>query len=308
MKWYTLGLVLLGLAAAFCVAILVASLRSDPVHASILNQVTAPEEVEILIAAKAMPAMRIVDSAGVARRTVLREQAPRGSYSDVVQVAGHVLTMPMVEGQPFTDSCFVTGGSGKHLAAALADGMRAVSVALTSAPGLDGILYPGCIVDVVVTLNLPAKVVGARSRVISKTLLRGVQVLGIADDTVVSPPDEEGLLVDQMRRLKRGEERMITLMLKTKQAELLHLAEEHGSLSLAMRNPLDAAIPDSVGILLSDLSPEYAIDDSPTDDTSSPAAEKTAKPKRGRRWDIVILRGGEIEKRTLSISGLHIGG
>ena len=64
------------------------------------------------------------------------------------QVVGRAVIKPMVAGQPFTRTSFVPEGTGPHLAAILQPGMRAVTVQVSEYAGLEGILYPGSVVDV----------------------------------------------------------------------------------------------------------------------------------------------------------------
>lgn len=303
MKLFTVGLLLLGVVAAVCMALLVASLRAEAKTTGGAPE-EPPSEVEILVAAQALPAMSIVDAHAVTKKTVPKEQAPSAYFSDSIEVAGQVLAVPVVEGQVLTRASFVTEGSGKQLAAALRKGMRAVSVSLSNYSGLDGILYPGSVVDVLVTLKLPSEN-GGTGETVSTTLLQGIQVLGIADRTVVSDDGEEG---SPSRRLEYGKRRMITLMVNAQQAVILQLAREHGTVSLAMRNPLDSDPISTDGVLLSELSPEYfgrlaqsagaeALSNTAGDgERPTKSAPSAGKP---RRWEVAIIRGGEVKTRTV---------
>jgi Flp pilus assembly protein CpaB len=135
---------------------------------------------------------------------------------------------------------FAGSGPGVHLAATLPEGMRAMSVSLSDYSSLDGLLYPGCAVDVLATFDLRGQTEDKEGGVISTTILRGVQVLAIEDKTAVSASektDEKAARQDRRRR--------VTLMVNPKQAEQLQLAMEHGMISLSMRNPSDRTMADS---------------------------------------------------------------
>ena len=71
-----------------------------------------------------------------------------------VQVVGKVLTRPMAEGEVFTKSNF-SSDKGVSFAAAITEGKRAVTISLQDHNGMAGILYPGSVVDVLVTLTTP---------------------------------------------------------------------------------------------------------------------------------------------------------
>jgi Flp pilus assembly protein CpaB len=67
-------------------------------------------------------------------------------------------------------------------------------------------------------------------------MLRGIQVLAISGDPVVSKPEEEGGV-----KIRTSHETRVTLLVTPKQAEALKLAVENGSISLTIRNPNDKA-------------------------------------------------------------------
>lgn len=307
MKWSVVGLVLLGLFAAVCATLLVGSLRADAARRARALVPGGPEgsavqEVNILIAANELQAMTVVEARFAVVKRVLKEEAPLEYFSDPVQVAGQVLALPMVEGQVFIPACFVTGGSGKQLAAALRDGMRAVSVSLSDASGMDGILYPGSIVDVLVSLRLPSPD-GGKGDVLSTTLLERLQVLAIDDRMIVSSEEDKNT-----PRRNRAGRRMVTLMVDLRQAEMLRLAMEYGTVSLAMRSPLDTApIPPDDGVLLRQLFPVYAerLTQLTNAESAGSASEATDEPPvasanvRPSTWDVLILRGESRETRSV---------
>ena len=110
----------------------------------------AVREVEILVAARPIPAHTMVDGKSVVSKTVPADLAPEGYLSDPIQAAGGVLALPMVEGQVFTAACFLNEGR-----IPIPPGMRAFSLKLATYAA--GLLYPGCLVDVLVSFKLPSK-------------------------------------------------------------------------------------------------------------------------------------------------------
>src|SRR5262245_22973106 len=182
MKWSIAGLLLLGVGAAICASIMVASLKIVPPAAASAQK--APTEMQIIVAAKALSAMTIVDGRSIEVKTIPASEAPKSAMSQPTDVVGRLLTVPVVEGQPFLSTCFADEKSGARLASALKNGMRAVSVSLK--PEKAGLLYPGCIVDVLVSLNRPSTEGSGVKEAMSMTLLQGVEVLAIDEASVMS--------------------------------------------------------------------------------------------------------------------------
>jgi Flp pilus assembly protein CpaB len=89
----------------------------------------------------------------------------------------------------------------------------------------------------------------SKGQAISTTMLRGVQVLAVAGNSVVSKPEKEGESVAKARRSSNTI--TVTLMVDPKQAEALQLASDNGSISLAIRNPLDKKMVDMEATVLS---------------------------------------------------------
>lgn len=253
MKWTVALLVVVGLAAALCAAVLTAGLRSGW---SLGSSEAAPEvkEMEILVAAQAMPAMKVVDANGVARRTVMSNELPPNAITDMTSVIGKVLVAPVVEGEAFTSRHFASQESGLNLATALPEGYRAMSTMLQTDAGIENLLYPGCVVDVVCSFRLPAMPGRPSGEVLSATLLQGVQVLAIGPRSIVNGSENGEQTVD----IDAKRQRMVTLMVDATQAEALQLANAYGDLTITLRNPLDTTRQTSSGMVLSDLSQEIA--------------------------------------------------
>jgi len=285
MKWSIVGLVVAGLVAALCAAVLVGALRLRRPSAD-----SKVSEVSIVVAAKDLAAMSVVKATSVTKKTVLPSEAPKGWLSDPVQVVGRVLIVPMVEGQAFNIQCFASAGSGVHLASALPEGMRAFNISLTLYGGLQGLIYPGSVVDVLVSLRKPGDGGSQRGQLISKTLLQGVSVLAVEHRTVTSESKEDGASSTVMGRLRRL---MVTLMLTPSQCQAIQLAQEYGTISLGLRNPLDASAATETPVALSELSDYWS---------PSPirATIETAETE-GPGWETVIIRGDTREKQILPL-------
>ena len=317
MKLSMVIIVVLGILAALAAAVLVRAFTA-PGRRTASQQPTA--ETQVLVAVQALPAMTVVESLAVVARKVPVASAPKGALKDPVQVVGKVLIMPVVAGEAFTEASFAREGAGVNLATALPSGKRAVSVTLNDATGMVGLLYPGSVVDVMVSMQAGSRVGGA-GETINRLLVQGVQVLAVGQESVASEPTKSaaGGTVST-----KGDQRMVTLLVEPKQAQLLQLAAQKGSIGLAMRNPLDKAPVSLQATRLRDLSD--ASEEPSLDALAAAAVQNAAKawqasmnarpvavadagtgpklttqpvaPAPTPMWETLIIRGAKSEVRT----------
>ena len=256
MKWSIVGLLSFGVLAAVAAVVLVISLQNK--SGTDTARAATPEvelgSADVLVAARDIPARAVVAAEDVVVRSIREDLVPLGAYSDPVQVVGRVAILPLQEGQAFTSSSFAAEGSGLHVATALEDGMRAVNVSLNDSMSIEGLLYPGCVVDVIATLDLQTNA-GLGNQPLSTTLLRNVMVLAVGSRTVVEASDSDRA---EARTHSRSERPTVTLLVNPVQAEKLKLAMSEGSVSLVLCNPMEAEAPESDGVRLSQLSPIIA--------------------------------------------------
>jgi pilus assembly protein CpaB len=234
MKLAMVAVVGLGLLAAISASVLVRTLatKSPATEA----QGPAQRMVDVLVAKKDLPALSVITGDAVTVTKVRAEEAPEHAATNSVQVVGRVLMTPVVAGEAFSKRSFARAGDPVHMATALPQGMRAVSVQLTDWSGMAGLLYPGSVVDVLVTFRPTSG--GGDYDDVSTTLLQGLQVLAVGSQSVTSEKFEDR---NPGAMATRGQvnTRMITLLVNPKQAQILQLAVQNGNVALAMRNPLD---------------------------------------------------------------------
>jgi len=236
--------VFVGLIAAVSAAVLAVTLRTD---FGMVPGNSESEEVEVMVAARALPAMTMVDSTAIAREKVKRSDLLPKAVTNSSQIIGRVLVGPVLAGQQFTATQFASSDSGLQLAAIIPEGYRAVNITLTDDSGIEHVLFPGSIVDVITSFRLPSSGTGAAAEIVSFTLLQNIQVLTVGERSIIAPERPES-----PETSRRG--RMITLMVNTAQAEALQLAVSHGEVTVAMRNPLDTTLVNATGTKMSDIS------------------------------------------------------
>jgi pilus assembly protein CpaB len=253
MKWSVVVLIVLGVVAALCAALIVSSLTSQKGGGGPAPATTEVKEVTYVVAARDLPARTLVESDATTLLNSPPQGAPAGAFSQQAQVIGQVLRRSIKKGASFDATYFSSAeGASVVLAGTLREGERAVSIPLTDSGGIESMLYPGCIVDVLASMQLKDDK-GLGDLPISMTLLQGITVLAVGQQTIVSPtPDDSRSLV------QRGPASTITLLVNTAQAEALYLARQRGSVTIALRNPTDDKSVGSQGTRLPNLSPAFA--------------------------------------------------
>jgi pilus assembly protein CpaB len=139
------------------------------------------------------------------------------NIADVVK--GAVVRVPLVAGQPITNTEIVHADAAGFMAAMLNPGMRAVSITITTDNGAGGFILPNDRIDLILT----QKINGDPPRVRAHTMLQDIRVLA----------------VDQIYKQDKDTKTVIgksaTLELTPAQAEQVARAQNQGTLSLSLR-------------------------------------------------------------------------
>lgn len=236
MKYTVLLLVVFGIVAAISAVFLVNMMRVS------MTDGRASGSVDVVTMKRSLPAMSVLTADAIEIGKAKAKEAPVGYLSSSIQAVGKILSVPVVQGQVLTTSNLIAQGEKEQLAVtAVPPGMRAVSVALATNSVSGGLLYPGCIVDVIATFKLGGGVrAEIKGEAISTTLLYGIQVLKVQDESVISKQETQPQdKYTAPSNLVSNNRLSVVLLVDPKQAEALQLAMDNGSVSLAMRNPLD---------------------------------------------------------------------
>jgi pilus assembly protein CpaB len=134
-------------------------------------------------------------------------------------VKGTVVRMPLVAGQPITNTEIVHANAAGFMAAMLNPGMRAVSITITTESGAGGFILPNDRVDLILT----QKYGDNPPRVRARTILGNVRVLAV-DQTFKQDKDTKTVIG-----------KTATLELNPAQAEQVERAQSQGPLSLSLR-------------------------------------------------------------------------
>ena len=154
------------------------------------------------------------------------ESVPEGAFLDPAEVIGLIAVEPLYKGEILIAGRVVENVSGSALAAAVEQGMRAITVRVDDVIGVAGFLLPGNRVDVIATRR---KGVGL-GETEARTLITNLKVLAV--DQTTSPEKDSPVVV-----------RAVTLEATPRQAEEIVQATQQGKVQLALRNPLEDVPP-----------------------------------------------------------------
>jgi len=155
---------------------------------------------------------------------------PEGSFSSVEQLfpAGksHVVLRPMAANEPILSSKLSGEGGRATLAALLRPEMRAFAVRVSDSSSVAGFVLPGDVVDVLITRSAGTD----NAQQITDVLLQNVRVIAIDQDASDAKSDP-----------RVG--KTATLEVSQTDAQKLALAQQVGSLSLALKKAADDPRP-----------------------------------------------------------------
>ena len=141
---------------------------------------------------------------------------------------GSIARAPMVAGEPIRDSKLVKASGSGFMAAILPSGMRAVSTEISPETGAGGFILPNDHVDVLLSRrDREAERASGHDSFVSETILDNIRVLAI--DQAIEEKNGQKVVVGKTA----------TLELSPRQAEILALARQLGTLSLALRSITD---------------------------------------------------------------------
>ncbi len=158
----------------------------------------------------------------------------KGDRPDALQqIAGSIARTPFVVGEPIREAKLIKANGSGFMAAILPSGMRAVSTEISPETGAGGFILPNDHVDVILTRRdrESEKRTGVESHS-SETVLTNVRVLAI--DQTIEEKNGQRVVVGKTA----------TLELAPRQAELLALSRQLGTLSLALRSLADVNVSD----------------------------------------------------------------
>src|SRR5438094_123605 len=196
---------------------------------------TVPVGPKVLVAKKALPVGTIIDADSFTFQPWPKELMQSAYYvesqadGDPRKLMGTVVRYQITAGQPVTRGPLVGPQDRGFLAAALGEGMRAITVPVNASAGVAGFVFPGDHVDMVLTQQVEGGGDGPALKV-SETIVRNLRVL--ATDQRITDKDKDGKI--EVKTFAN-----VTLEVTPKIAEKIAVAQSLGTLSLSLRSIAD---------------------------------------------------------------------
>jgi pilus assembly protein CpaB len=208
-----------------------------------------------------------------------RAAQPDADLQALSSVYGAVLKQRVDPNMPILSAIIVKPGDRGFLAAVLAPGYRAVSIGVNPVSGASGLIFPGDHVDLILTQDFQKGEEPISRRSVSETIVTNVRVLAIDQRLQEASPDPKSQVPIP---------RTVTLEVLPKQAEMINVAVQLGTLSLALRSvPLDGEPVTANG------PPVKETVESTWADDVSPALKPPKQPTVVRQT--TVMHGGKTE-------------
>ncbi|MEL7689135.1 Flp pilus assembly protein CpaB [Citromicrobium bathyomarinum] len=186
-----------------------------------------PTGPRVLVANRSLPVGTIITQDAIGFQAWPNELVQDAYFidgeSDVSKLLGTVVRFQITAGEPVTQGALVAPGDRGFLAAALAPGMRAVTVPVNANTAVAGFVFPGDRIDLMMTHD-------ANGLKATETILRNLRVL--ATDQSTSQNTVDGQTVARTVST-------VTLEVTPKIAEKIAVAQTVGTLSLSLRSIAD---------------------------------------------------------------------
>ena len=232
---------LFGLASAFVIASIFGNKKQD--------------DSAIVVALSQIKAGNVIDEKQLKSTNFPNSSIPVGSFLSVQNLIGRVAKQEIFPGEPVLEAMLAPLDAKGGLSSTIALGKRAITVHVNEVVAVAGFALPGSFVDVIVTVK------GSQENMVSKTVLRRVKVLAIAQETDA---------VDAKPKVVNA----VTLELTPKEVEILDLARSAGNLSLSLRNTFDNTEDVSSGTTYQELVSKTNVSEQPK--TSTNMAQKSS--------------------------------
>ncbi len=192
------------------------------------------QTVEVVVAGRPLPAGSVITIADIGHVAVVEQQLRHDAirmenYRDLLN---RKILNRLEEGAPIFWSDIAGGAPGSRgLAEDVKPGCRAMSINVSGAAAVSGMVRPNDHIDVIGTFSFPSRDHPGELELVTLTIIQDVTVLATGTETAKSAIAGGS---------RAGSYNMVTLEVTPREAEMLVFAEQiKGRLSLALRNPSD---------------------------------------------------------------------
>jgi pilus assembly protein CpaB len=187
------------------------------------NRGQTVKAVPLVVAARELPAGARLTADMLRVQGYPETMLPAQRYATVQEVEGRILASGMSANEPLTPSRLAGEAAAGGISAVITHGKRAMAVKGNKVMGLAGLIRPGNMVDVLVTLPVDNNA----AKTMTKVVLENVPVLA-AGSQMAADKDEAAQVAD-----------IYTLELTPHESEKVALASTQGTLHFALRGASD---------------------------------------------------------------------
>lgn len=220
-----LAAIAIAVGSALAVRTMLAGQAAPNANAAALK---VPKGPKVLVALRSLPVGAIISAEAISYKQWPAELVKDAYFaegkSDISSLLGTVVRYPITAGEPLTQESLVKPGERGFLAAALAPGMRAVSIPVTEETGVSGFIFPGDRVDIVLTQTIGSQGSALKA---SETILSNIRVLASDQFATERKGEDGGPLIQSPKT--------VTLEVTPRIAEKIAVARSIGALSLSLR-------------------------------------------------------------------------
>jgi pilus assembly protein CpaB len=189
------------------------------------------KQVRLVVATHDMPLGTLLRKSDLRAVNYPERYVPKGAIFQVTNGENRVLLVPINNNEPVLLSKLSEANSPEGVSSTIDTGYRAVSVPITDASGVAGLIQANARVDVLFTRP------GTMAEATTSTILQNVKVLSTG----------RAIPTGQTADSRAPRSQVVTLLLKPPDAQKLELAKNEGKVSLSLRNPLDGAAASDTG-------------------------------------------------------------
>lgn len=230
-------------------------------------QAAAPvATVRVLVAAAPLHPGTLLKDQDIRERALPPAEVPDGAVTATTEqreeLRGAMLRRYLAPGEMLSRDDVLRPRDRGFLAAVLRQGMRAVAIGVDARTGAAGLIFPGDLVDVILTQQFSGPEASVARRVTAETVLTGVRVIAVDQMITQGAPVPSGraAATEQVART-------VTMEVSPEQSERLAVAERLGQLILALR-PIDTTTDEQIArptatVFGADVSPALSSTETP---------------------------------------------
>jgi len=225
-----LGALIIAIGTAMAARSMFVGASSPQVEAAVPVE---PQGPKVLVAKRGLPVGTIVTADAIGYQLWPKEMVQDAYFidgeADMDKLLGTVVRFGITAGEPVTQGSLVSPGDRGFLAAALAPGMRAITVPVSAKTGVGGFVFPGDRVDMLLTQSVAGD--DDSDLKTTETILRNLRVLATDQSTESETTDSGKTIVRAFRT--------VTMEVTPRIAEKISVAQTIGTLSLVLRSIAD---------------------------------------------------------------------